>query len=107
MQSAFRQQPLGCAGEGRETHREFGAFRGVSASQADTVLAEHRDSPRHHLEQLLLHQRIGHQRHGDESQRIARHRVHRVKVVQRVVRGDAAEPVGIIDHGAEGIAGRD
>ena len=89
----------------RKAQRELRALAGMPAHERGARLAQHLRRAGHHLRQRVLDLRLDAVREGGHGQRGLRLGPHREDVAQAVVRGDAAEEVGVVDHRPEGIDG--
>ena len=91
----------------REAERQFRPFRAMPASEHGAGVLEHVEPAAQDLEQILLDLVLGAIRHGGDGQRARRLAAHGIDVAERVIGGDAAEQVGIVDERAEEVDGLD
>ena len=88
-----------------EAERQLRALAGVAADERAAGLAQHLVRAGHHRGQVGLDLGFEPVGHGRDRQRRLRLAAHGIDVAERMVGGDLAEHVGVVDDGAEIIDG--
>ena len=87
----------------REAERGFGTFGRMPAGQRDPLAVEAGARAGEHLKQRLLGLGRRSGRHHRDGERVERRAAHGENVVERVVRCDLAEHIGVVDDAAEQV----
>ena len=104
-QSVLGQSSIRDRSGDAEREAEFAAFGRVPTDEIHVDGFEHVERTGHHLQEIVLHHGVRHQRHGGDGERESGPRTHGVEVVHGMVGADPPEPVGVVDHGPEAVAG--